>query len=304
MFCPSCHAEYREGFTRCSDCDALLIAEPAAAAGLAGNEIVEQSEYERLWSGNDPVLFEEVCSTLREEGIPFRDARESNFQMHASTQFPFGPLDLAIQEVMVPHDRLDFARNLIAPFIEVESQKFCPLCKAEHFDDFVDCTDCGIPLITDPREAWKDPAVVLWCGFVSRKQAELSKRLEAAHFPAVWDHISGQRKEFSDGALVLVRRSDFSVAHHILAEIYPEPAFGVQQVSVMPGFLSRISESAYPAGGLAVDVWSGEALPDETSPSELFEKHDIPFAAVGRGSWLVPPEYEQRAQEAILELIG
>lgn len=25
MFCPECHAEYREGFTRCPDCDADLV---------------------------------------------------------------------------------------------------------------------------------------------------------------------------------------------------------------------------------------------------------------------------------------
>ena len=31
MFCPNCGDEYREGFTRCADCDTDLVATPPAA---------------------------------------------------------------------------------------------------------------------------------------------------------------------------------------------------------------------------------------------------------------------------------
>lgn len=35
MFCPECRAEYREGFTRCADCDVDLVAElPPAPAQI------------------------------------------------------------------------------------------------------------------------------------------------------------------------------------------------------------------------------------------------------------------------------
>ncbi len=32
MICPSCHAEYRDGFTTCADCEVPLVADLAAAA--------------------------------------------------------------------------------------------------------------------------------------------------------------------------------------------------------------------------------------------------------------------------------
>jgi hypothetical protein len=37
-FCPSCGVEYREGFTRCSECDVALVAEPPPAPSPAGPE--------------------------------------------------------------------------------------------------------------------------------------------------------------------------------------------------------------------------------------------------------------------------
>jgi hypothetical protein len=37
-FCPSCGVEYREGFTRCSECDVALVAEPPPAPPPTGPE--------------------------------------------------------------------------------------------------------------------------------------------------------------------------------------------------------------------------------------------------------------------------
>lgn len=34
MFCPQCETEYREGFTRCADCDVALVPELGGAASL------------------------------------------------------------------------------------------------------------------------------------------------------------------------------------------------------------------------------------------------------------------------------
>jgi hypothetical protein len=33
MFCPECHAEYREGFTRCADCSVALVHKPSRVKG-------------------------------------------------------------------------------------------------------------------------------------------------------------------------------------------------------------------------------------------------------------------------------
>jgi len=39
MYCPSCGAEYREGFTRCYDCDVDLVSEPPKRVADAGPDV-------------------------------------------------------------------------------------------------------------------------------------------------------------------------------------------------------------------------------------------------------------------------
>ncbi|MBP1619776.1 MAG: hypothetical protein H6Q02_543 [Acidobacteria bacterium] len=44
-FCPTCGVEYREGFTRCSDCDTALVAEPPATPAAPGPEWVPVASF-------------------------------------------------------------------------------------------------------------------------------------------------------------------------------------------------------------------------------------------------------------------
>lgn len=55
MFCPKCKSEYREGFYKCSDCDADLVAEQPP-------ELVEEVSYVKLV---------EVYSTYQQSDIAF-----------------------------------------------------------------------------------------------------------------------------------------------------------------------------------------------------------------------------------------
>lgn len=44
-YCPTCGVEYREGFTRCSDCDVALVAEPPAEPAAPGAEWVPVASF-------------------------------------------------------------------------------------------------------------------------------------------------------------------------------------------------------------------------------------------------------------------
>jgi hypothetical protein len=65
MFCPVCKAEYRDGFTRCSDRDVNLVSSltPAEPKGVAEGASV-------VWYGDDPVAFSCVLAALEDAGIP------------------------------------------------------------------------------------------------------------------------------------------------------------------------------------------------------------------------------------------
>ena len=76
MFCPHCHAEYRQGFTRCHDCDADLVYElnaqdlnaradeSAPADTLHGLRV--------LWRDTSQEACVTLCYKLRDQGIPYK----------------------------------------------------------------------------------------------------------------------------------------------------------------------------------------------------------------------------------------
>jgi hypothetical protein len=79
MFCPLCKAEYREGFTRCSDCETDLVASLDSSASPARREGPSLA-----WRGDDPVAFGRVLAALQEARIP-------SYQIADHDQLAFEP---------------------------------------------------------------------------------------------------------------------------------------------------------------------------------------------------------------------
>ncbi|MGB7284368.1 MAG: hypothetical protein WBE13_19035 [Candidatus Acidiferrum sp.] len=86
MFCPVCKAEYRQGFTRCADCDVELVYElPAAAlvphaAAAPGDS--EEDPFCSFWTGDDPRIHAELVELLEKEGIPQKTIRRADHLFH------------------------------------------------------------------------------------------------------------------------------------------------------------------------------------------------------------------------------
>ncbi len=69
MFCPQCKAEYRPGFSRCSDCEVDLVerAPESYPSGIAPS----QAQRKRVWLSYEQESCVYVCAGLSAAGIPF-----------------------------------------------------------------------------------------------------------------------------------------------------------------------------------------------------------------------------------------
>ena len=99
MYCPQCKAEYRQGFTRCADCDVELVQElhttpdGFGASGEAGDSTADSEDpICSFWQGDDPRIHAEICELLSEEGIPHKTIRREDhlFNLNSRSGFQIG----------------------------------------------------------------------------------------------------------------------------------------------------------------------------------------------------------------------
>jgi hypothetical protein len=109
MFCPQCNAEYRPGFTRCSDCDVALVEEPPHSA-LASKPPAEPGDpnddpFCSFWKGEDPRVHAELCELLEQAGIPHKSVFRRDHLFHFSN-FP-------AYEVGIPFSQFEKAEKVV-----------------------------------------------------------------------------------------------------------------------------------------------------------------------------------------------
>jgi hypothetical protein len=72
MFCPGCKAEYRAGFTRCSDCNVALV-EHLEETHVHSNNPELSGTPELLWTGTDPAARAGIVEALETAEIPYHE---------------------------------------------------------------------------------------------------------------------------------------------------------------------------------------------------------------------------------------
>ena len=107
MFCPVCKSEYREGFTKCSDCDVDLVEHLPDDSGGSGS-----SDLAVAWRGSDPSAYSAALAALQDAEIPTQEIANHD-------QVAWG---LAIPkpqyQILVRRMDLKAALEMVAPFGE------------------------------------------------------------------------------------------------------------------------------------------------------------------------------------------
>lgn len=103
MYCPSCGAEYREGFERCRDCDEALVPELPAPP-----EPRPELTFETVLESTDPGALSLAKSVLDAAGIEVSTVGENAGALFSGNPF-FGRVRLQVES-----SRLEEAKRLLA----------------------------------------------------------------------------------------------------------------------------------------------------------------------------------------------
>jgi hypothetical protein len=106
MFCPLCKAEFRQGFTTCSDCHINLVATQEEANSVA---------VDRLWIGSSQGTLDRILTALDAQSIPSRFKEIVNVRAQISIlEIPIRPIRSTFEyEVWVFRSDLENARHAI-----------------------------------------------------------------------------------------------------------------------------------------------------------------------------------------------
>jgi len=108
LYCPNCGAEYREGFSSCSDCHVLLVHEPQH--DFRQESVPEPGDPNKdpfcaFWQGDDPRIHAELCGVLEEAGIQHKTVYRKDHLFNLANYPTF--------QVGVPASRFEDAENVI-----------------------------------------------------------------------------------------------------------------------------------------------------------------------------------------------
>jgi len=336
MICPLCKAEYRQGFTRCADCDVDLVHEdvdPGQYRKVQEWETPDQWSAQ-LWRGTDPHFYLSLVGSLGSGkvpclGRPVNPAVYDSFGEQPAGSFP--PVEF---EVRVSEENLPFARWILDSAKELNKEEetaanlprdeageteispgvtgACPLCAGEFVTASATCPNCGVPLRArqsgSPEE---NPARVLCHLAHPRFFADLRRALSEARIP--FNNSNFPEGPGARGSLVVVLDSDFDRATQVLAQVLQYWEF---DRSISLGLSRDPREPYWPAGAsddgrhpeeLGLLVWTGSNVGVLDWVGMALREHEIPYRVAlpgpGAAKVFIRPEDKERAREILRDAV-
>jgi hypothetical protein len=208
MFCPSCKAEYRQGFTHCADCDVELV--PALpleeVAVLPELPPIKGEALELLYEGPNETECKAAATALRRAEIAFNLKRSEGPPVIVAEGAP-------IYSLWVSPSDLEAAQELVTQVLGPQPTKEeldqLELRAAEVDGEMEDRGPEEIPDDWDPETATTE----VWSGTDSNMEETLVMCLRENGIPSRAVEEDGARRR------LLVRLEDEARAREILREI-------------------------------------------------------------------------------------
>lgn len=340
MVCPQCGAEYRPGFTHCTDCDVDLVGNYAEAVRnpLAKKAGASDKYDMRLWSGSDPYFYMALLSNLWKLNVDCYGAPESPPVPPAMRALASRSLDPGRLEVWISEENLQIAKwvldstaeelernppdgrisHTVERDLSPETEAICPLCFAEFTTASRHCPNCGIPLLlVEPGIAIGDSARLLCRLDHPKFTLELKNALQSAGIP--FNNAKASSGQIIPGVLysrsyaVVVLQQDFRRGSRVLTEVLqhwefePGAGFGKAEGLLVDYWPKRATENGWLRVDLTAVVWAGHNILSLDDVGRALREHEIPYRAetvqLGTAKIFSHPEDEGRAKEIIREVV-
>lgn len=158
MICPVCNAEYREGYTRCLECDARLV-EPirlSSEASAAAKAPPKPSPPVVVWRGQDPVAFSAVVSALADANIQYFEFHNRDFTACLSRPMTLAFYGIGHIEVRVYPSDVEAAQEVV----EAALQPIAHVYTREELDEAAESAEAQWDAAPEPGRLDTSPAAL------------------------------------------------------------------------------------------------------------------------------------------------
>jgi len=312
MYCPQCKAEYRQGFTRCADCDEALVENYAEAVRHPlAKKIAMGDEYGALlWRGRDPHFYVGLLWSLWNKNVACYGVPQYPLTPESVTGSQSSNSEPVDFEVWVSEESLPLAKWILdsskedfekaAPEERAASVEamvdevspgttgVCPLCFGEFTIGSIRCPNCNVPLNSPQAEVAAQDSAWQLCNLAHPNFiTELRKALHAKGIPfnnaniSYGDFISGQRH--GPNYEVLVLKKDFERATQVMSQVLrhwefePSAGFGIGKDPLLDYWAVRATDNGWFPEDISVLVWSGQNIGSVSVIGRALQEHLIPY---------------------------
>lgn len=314
MFCPQCKAEYREGFTRCVDCDVELVEEFPSAAIVSQGTVdpgdPDEDPFCSFWSGDDPRVYAELCELLDKERIPHKTVSRADHLFHISKYPAF--------QLGIPFSQFERAEAVVkdAYGSDDEPQDAARLLPVDGSAVYTGRTVAKEELMASASGP-QGSLVMLWAGEDPVLHSSLLEALQSADIPFI-DRPTGDervaptadifpidwKRQF--GFEVAVASTSLAAAEEILEKLLDEEPVNMELSAndELPLPVAEVKPTVI--GQTTCAVWSGADEEQAGFLSRALKENEIPVRVEKNGSeatLYVPPQEETLAREIIREIL-